>query len=135
MPGSGASVRIEHLALWTHDIERQRAFYESFLGATANTRYESARVRGFASYFLTFPGGGARLEIMQLPTLAPLAPVPALGYAHVALTVGSREAVDALVERARAAGVVVREEARTTGDGYYEAVIDDPDGNPIEVTA
>jgi lactoylglutathione lyase len=48
--------------------------------------------------------------------------------------VGSREAVDALVDRARAAGVPSRSVARTTGDGYYEAVLDDPDGNPVEVT-
>jgi len=127
--------RIEHLAIWTCDIERSRAFYEEFFGARANERYESARVKGFASYFLTFPGGGARFELMQLPELSPLAPAPALGYAHVAISVGSRDAVDALVELARAAGVTIRSEARMTGDGYYEAVIDDPDGNPVEVTA
>ena len=60
---------------------------------------------------------------------------PALGYAHLAISVGSREQVDALVARARAAGVTIRSEARMTGDGYYEAVIEDPDGNPVEVTA
>jgi lactoylglutathione lyase len=127
-------LRIEHVALWTHDIERLRAFYCEWFHATANARYESRNTPGFASYFLTFPGGGARLELMQLPTLAPLAPAPASGWAHLAITVGSREAVDALVVRARAAGVPIRSVARTTGDGYYEAVVEDPDGNPVEVT-
>ncbi len=127
-------MRIEHLALWTPDIERLRTFYEQAFGATANARYESRTTSGFASYFLTFPGGGPRLELMQLPALAPLAPAPALGYAHMAVSVGSRDAVDALVARLRGDGVHVRSEARLTGDGYYEAVIDDPDGNPVEVT-
>ncbi|MBK8060453.1 MAG: VOC family protein [Gemmatimonadetes bacterium] len=128
-------MKIEHVALWTHDIDQSRAFYQAYFEAEANERYESARVRGFASYFLTFPGGETRLELMQLPQLSPMALPPALGYAHLAISVGSREQVDALVERARAAGVTIRSEARMTGDGYYEAVIDDPDGNPVEVTA
>ncbi len=128
-------MKLEHVALWTHDIEQSRAFYQAYFGAEANERYESARVRGFASYFLTFAGGGTRLELMQLPQLSPMALPPALGYAHLAISVGSREQVDALVARARAAGVTIRSEARMTGDGYYEAVIDDPDGNPVEVTA
>jgi lactoylglutathione lyase len=127
-------MRVEHVALWTPDIERLRDFYAQWFGAVANARYESTRVRGFASYFLTFPHGGSRLEVMQLPGLSPAAPVPAMGYAHLAISVGSREQVDALVASARAAGVVIRSEARTTGDGYYEAVIDDPDGNFIEIT-
>lgn len=128
-------MKIEHVALWTRDIERLRAFYERWFGASANSRYESATTPGFASYFLTFPEGGARLELMELPELNPLAPVHALGYAHLAISIGSRDAVDALVSRMREAGVRIRSEARVTGDGYYEAVIDDSDGNPIEVTA
>ncbi len=128
-------MKIEHVALWTHDIEQSRAFYQEFFGATANERYESARVRGFASFFLTFPGGETRLELMQLRQLSPMALPPALGYAHLAISVGGREQVDSLVELARAAGVPIRSEARMTGDGYYEAVLEDPDGNPVEVTA
>ena len=128
-------MKIEHVALWTHDIDQSRAFYQAYFEAEANERYESARVRGFASYFLTFPGGETRLELMQLPQLSPMALPPALGSAHLAISVGSHEQVDALVARARAAGVTIRSEARMTGDGYYEAVIDDPDGNPVEVTA
>lgn len=128
-------MKIEHVALWTRDIERMREFHVRWFGARANARYESATTPGFASYFLTFPEGGARLELMQLPELNPLAPVHALGYAHLAISLGSRDVVDALVARMQEAGVRIRSEARLTGDGYYEAVIDDPDGNPVEVTA
>lgn len=128
-------MRIEHVALWTHDLEPMRAFYERWFAATSNARYDSATTPGFSSYFLSFPAGGARLELMRLPQLAPAAKHPAVGYAHIAVSVGSRDEVDALVERMRADGVHIQSKPRTTGDGYYEAVVLDPDGNRVEVTA
>ena len=118
-------MRIEHVALWTANIERLRAFYERHLGARAGDRYENPG-NGFASYFLEFEGG-ARLELMQMPDGTG-------SFAHVALSLGSEDAVDATTERLRAAGVTVVAEPRRTGDGYYESVVLDPDGNRIELT-
>jgi lactoylglutathione lyase len=57
------------------------------------------------------------------------------GYAHLAISVGSRERVDELTASLRAAGVPVVDGPRQTGDGYYESAIFDPDGNRIEITA
>ena len=128
-------MRLEHAALWTRDLERLRAFYERHFGARAGPRYASATNPGFVSYFLTFPSGGARLELMTRPALDAAAGAPTSGYAHLALSVGSRDAVDALVARLRDAGVCVRSGPRETGDGYYEAVVEDPDGNALEITA
>jgi lactoylglutathione lyase len=128
-------VRIEHAALWTRDLERLRAFYEHHFDARAGARYASATRSGFVSYFLSFPSGGARLELMALPELQDAAGAPAIGYAHLALSVGSRAAVDALTARLREAGVRVVSGPRETGDGYYEAVVEDPDGNALEITA
>jgi len=34
----------------------------------------------------------------------------------------------------RSAGFEVTGEPRTTGDGYYESVISDPEGNLVEIT-
>ena len=127
-------MHIDHLAVWTHDLERLRAFYERHFGARSGARYASASRPGFVSYFLSFPSGGARLELMTLPTLGATPPAPTAGYAHIALSVGSPAAVDALTERLRAAAVPVISEPRRTGDGYYEAVVEDPDGNAIEIT-
>jgi len=56
------------------------------------------------------------------------------GYAHIAISVGSRAAVDALASRMRGGGVRVQSGPRVTGDGYYESVVEDPDGNLIEIT-
>lgn len=128
-------MRIEHIALWTRDLERSREFYVRWFGARANTRYDSATTPGFASYFLTFPQGGARLELMTIPGLADAAADRTLGWVHIAVEVGSRDAVLALTERMRAAGVRVLSEPRHTGDGYFEAVVADPDGNEVELAA
>lgn len=126
---------IEHAALWASDLERAREFYQTYFGATAGPKYANP-AKGFESYFLTFPSGGARLELMRKPGLQ--APPPAAGHtgwAHLAFAVGSVEAVDALTGRLRADGFKVVDGPRRTGDGYYESVILDPEGNRVEVTA
>ncbi len=111
-----------------------RDFYVTILGGSAGQRYENA-ARGFRSYFIAF-GGAGRIELMaedgrrSAPTTT-----PASGYAHVALAVGGNAALDALVARLRDLGVRIVGEPRTTGDGYYEAVVEDPEGNRIELVA
>ncbi len=54
--------------------------------------------------------------------------------AHVAISVGSREAVDRLTADMLSAGVTVTGGPRLTGDGYYEATILDSEGNLVEIT-
>jgi lactoylglutathione lyase len=53
---------------------------------------------------------------------------------HLAIWVGSKELVDQLTEILRAGNYSVESEPRTTGDGYYESVVLDPEGNYIEIT-
>jgi lactoylglutathione lyase len=124
---------IEHVAIWTDDLERLRAFYERYVGAVAGERYENEST-GFRSYFLDL-GGGARLELMQLPALAER---PAAdrqpGYAHIAIALGSERAVDELTDLLRSDGHAILDGPRRTGDGYYESVVADPDGNRLELT-
>ena len=127
-------MRIEHVAVWTSDLERLRGFYARFLGGVAGPRYENP-ARGFASYFLSFDTG-ARLEIMSGRDVAPAGEAGARqGFSHLAFSLGSREAVDRATESLRGAGVPVVSGPRTTGDGYYESVVLDPDGNRIELAA
>ncbi len=125
---------IAHVALWTKDLERIAAFWVEFLGADAGPVYESRRRPGFRSRFLTV-GAGPSIEVMEGPWLEPHddATVERAGYAHIALSLGSGEAVDDIAARAAQQGLLVSG-ARWTGDGFYEAVIRDPDGNLIEFT-
>lgn len=132
-----AQVRIEHVALWVEDLDAVCAFYERFFGAEVGPRYVNAG-KGFASRFLRWDAG-ARLEVMTRRDVDQRA-VPAggterLGLAHVALGVGSDDDVRRVTEAVRAAGHVVVGEPRRTGDGYYESVVLDPEGNRVEVVA
>lgn len=123
---------IEHVALWVHDLERARAFFMRYLGATSNDEYINAA--RFHSYFLTFEGG-ARLEIMYDGTQMPnTEDHPHDGYGHVAFSVGSASEVDRLTAELVADGYRCISGPRTTGDGYYESCVLDAEGNRIEIT-
>ena len=126
---------IEHIALWTEDIERLANFYAEYFGASVGSKYVNSS-KGFESQFLIFQSG-ARLELMKTSTLRPVAYEPGaqrMGMTHLALSLGSESRVDELTARLRAAGFSVDEGPRRTGDGYYESVILDPDGNRLELT-
>ncbi len=130
-----STIRIEHVAIWTRDLERMREFYVAMLNGRSGPLYQNPRT-GFRSYFVSF-AEGARLELMSRPATQAQGDAGAevLGYAHVAFRVGGREAVDRLVARLEAQGVPVVGRPRRTGDGYYEAVLEDPEGNRIELMA
>lgn len=128
-------MKIEHVAIWTQDLERLKAFYIEFFGGQANDKYVNPRT-GFESYFVTFDSG-ARLELMQMASIPATRHDPleqGQGLIHMAFSVGSRERVDQLTERLREQGYRIVGEPRTTGDGYYESVALDPDGNRVEIT-
>lgn len=127
-------MHIEHVAVWTRDLERLRDFYIRFFQAEAGPRYANPRT-GFQSYFLSF-AQGARLELMQMPGIPESANDPLAqftGLVHLAFSAGSEAEVERLTEALRAAGCAVVSEPRRTGDGYYESVILDPDGNRVEI--
>lgn len=128
-------MRLEHVALWAQDLERLRAFYADHFGATAGPRYVNPHT-GFTAYFLSF-GEGARLELMNRPNLLPAPTDPAAarpGLAHLAISVGSAAEVDRLTHQLQQEGLPVLSGPRWTGDGYYESVVLDPEGNRLEIT-
>ncbi len=127
------NVRLEHVALWVRDLDMVAAFYARYFDARVGARYENPR-KGFRSCFLEL-GPGARLEIMTRGDVVARGPAESLGLAHVAIAVGDEAAVDALAARFEAEGVALVDGPRRTGDGYYECVVLDPEGNRVEVTA
>jgi lactoylglutathione lyase len=129
-------MRIEHLALWTDDLERLAAFYGRYFGATVGDKYVNEK-KGFESRFVSFDTG-ARLELMRTTTLSPVryeAGAQRMGLTHFAVSLGSEERVDELTARLRQDGHAILDGPRRTGDGYYESVVLDPDGNRVEIVA
>ena len=126
-------MKIEHAALYVQNLEKSRDFFVKYFGASANDGYHNPRT-DFRSYFLTFDGG-AGLEIMTKPDLTDRGDfLNRFGFAHIAMSTGSKEAVDGLTGRLKADGYTVLSGPRTTGDGYYESVVLDDEGNQIEIT-
>ena len=125
-------MKIEHLAMWVNDLEGIKSFYERYFGAKAGELYHNPK-KQFRSYFLSFESG-PRLELMSKVGIDEPSATQRLGLAHLAMAVGSRERVNELTEELRRAGYRIEGEPRTTGDGYYESVIADPEGNLVEVT-
>ena len=126
-------MKIDHIALYVKDLEVSKSFYETYFGAKPNQLYHNPKT-GLYTYFLSFDSG-TRLEIMWRPNLSKrLDRVMNEGLIHFAFSVGSKEAVDTLTQKIIAAGYECFSAPRTTGDGYYESVILDPDGNMIEIT-
>lgn len=126
-------MKIEHIGLWVRDLETMKVFYETYFEGEAGECYHNEKT-GFTSYFLTFPDGEARLELMNKADLAEQTR-EMFGYAHLAYQVESEEGVDRLHNRLVEDGFKHVNGPRTTGDGYYEAVVEDPEGNLIEITA
>ena len=126
-------MKIEHIAMYVNDLEGARDFFVKYLGAVSNEGYHNKKT-DFRSYFLTFDHG-ARLEIMHKPVMQDLEKtLDRTGFIHLAFSLGSKEAVDALTERMKADGYEVISGPRTTGDGYYESCIVGFEGNQIEIT-
>ncbi|HEU5291588.1 MAG TPA: VOC family protein [Cyclobacteriaceae bacterium] len=128
-------MKIEHIALWTRNLEKMKSFYEQYFHARAGEKYVNPK-KQFESYFLSFESG-ARLELMQI------ASVPDstndiykqfTGFIHFAISTGSKERVDSLTLQLKDDGFQILDGPRTTGDGYYESVVLDPEGNRVEIT-
>ena len=126
-------MKIEHIALYVNDLEGARDFFVKYFEAVSNEGYHNPRT-DFRSYFLKFTDG-SRLEIMTKPDLTDSGDLlNRFGYAHMAFSVGSKEAVDGLTQRLNADGYPVISGPRTTGDGYYESCMLGFEGNVIEIT-
>lgn len=127
---------LEHVAIWTDDLEKLKDFYVKHFGGVANSKYTN-ETKQFQSYFLTFKSG-ARLELMTMPG------VPGnsndtitkqhIGIIHLAFGVDTISEVDQKAIELKAAGFLILSGPRKTGDGYYEFETLDPDNNRIEVT-
>lgn len=128
-------MKIDHLAIWVEDIELLRQFYMKYFNFISNDKYVNP-TRKFTSYFLSYPNSQTRIELMHIPNMeAPVSRGNLKGLAHFAISLGNIDAVNSLTERLRSDGYTIASEPRTTGDGYYESSILDPEGNLVEIVS
>ncbi len=107
-------MKIHHIAIWTFQLEEMKEFYTRYFNGSSNEKYINPK-KGFESYFLHFDEG-TDLELMSRTDIQNT-PIEEnrLGLTHFAF-----------------AGYTIAGEPRTSGDGYFESVVLDPDGNRIE---
>ena len=129
-------MKIDHIAIWTYNLEGLKNFYVHYFDASSSEIYYN-HSKEFRSYFLTFYGD-CHLEIMEMPQIPKTKNDPLkqfTGLVHFAIHAGSRNEVESLTEKLRKDGFKVIGEPRVTGDGNYESIILDPDGNRVEIMA
>lgn len=124
-------MKIHHIAIWTFHLEKLREFYTRYFNGTSNEKYINSQ-KGFESYFISFKSGAtlelmSRIDVQNIP-IEENRP----GLTHLAFSFESQEAVLSLTEQLRTKGYHIVGEPRISGDGYFESVILDPDGNRIE---
>lgn len=129
-------MKIDHIAIWTYDLEGLRNFYMHYFDASSNEIYHN-HSREFRSYFISF-GGDCRIEFMEMPHIPQSKNDPIkqfTGLIHFAIKVGTKRKVDDITNLLKEDGFRIIGEPRTTGDGCYESIFLDPDGNRVEIMA
>lgn len=117
-----------HLALHVIDLTRCIDFYESYCGlhlvrdrSSGGHRVvwlaEKGREREFI--LVLMPGGPGRNQMTS-------------DYSHLGFALGSREAVDAVADKARKEGILVWEPVDEPYPVGYYCGVKDPDGNFVE---
>ena len=124
---------IEHIAIWTNDLEKLKDYYVKFFSGKSNQKYRNPNTL-FESYFISFDSG-CRLELMTNPDIKEKnSQANYTGIAHFAFEVETKNEVDLKANELKIAGFPILKGPRITGDGYYEFETLDIDGNKIEVT-
>ena len=128
---------LEHVAIWTKDLEALKDYYTRYFDAIANEKYINTSKK-FESYFLSFESG-ARLELMKMPSIPPNSNDTVhsqhLGIIHLAFGLPDTSLVDQKAAQLKQDGYPILSGPRVTGDGYYEFETLDPDNNRLEVTS
>jgi catechol 2,3-dioxygenase-like lactoylglutathione lyase family enzyme len=127
--------RISVLTLGVDDLERSLSFYRDGLGLPTQGIVGQEFEHGAVAFFEL--SGGLILAIWPRADLAHDSGLPVTPSSPTELSIGhnvkSREAVDELMEQARAAGAKIVKPAQDTFWGGYGGYFQDPDGHLWEV--
>lgn len=122
------SPTLTHIALHVSDLEASKAFYQAFCGLeVCHERHDG----GKTILWLAEKGREQEFILVLIPG-GPGRPQSEKDFSHQGYAMASREAVDAIAQRAEREGCLLwppREEAYPVG---YYCGLRDPDGNAVE---
>jgi lactoylglutathione lyase len=126
-------IKIDHIAVYVHDLEKAKEFFEKYFHAQSNELYYNPNT-GLKTYILSFDGH-TRLELMTRPEIIDVrTSVFRNGYIHLSFNLGSKQNVDDLTQKMQEDGFRILSGPRVTGDGYYESCVEGSEGNLLELT-
>ena len=124
-------MKVDHIGIYAEDINRIANFYTKyFKGTLSQPAYHNPK-KNFTSHFISFESG-AKLEIMHQVKREPKDQF--IGFIHISFSVGLKENVNKLAAQLKEDGYEIIDGPRTTGDGFYEASVLDPENNRVEFT-
>lgn len=124
------TVRVAHLGIYVDNLDTMSRFYSQFFGAVIGKKYHNPDKK-FTSCFLSFPSG-IKIELMHVTGRK--ADSIKNQWGHIAVSLKGRSEVDEFIQNIKNKGIEIISAPRVTGDGYYESIISDPEGNYIEIT-
>lgn len=128
---------IDHIAIWTTQLEKMKDYYVRYFDGIANIKYRNNENQ-YESYFVSFDSG-SRIELMQKPgipeNLNDTVEKQYLGIIHLAFGLENMDLVNQKLKELAGDGYKILRGPRKTGDGYWEFETLDPDNNRIEVSA
>jgi catechol 2,3-dioxygenase-like lactoylglutathione lyase family enzyme len=134
--------RVDVLTIAVSDLERSLAFYREGLGLTSTsgivgTEWEGDEHTPAGAVVMFDLEGGMKLALYPRSELAKDAnqapQPPQSGEFSIGQIVAAREDVDALLERAQAAGATITDEPHERPWGIYSGYFRDPDGHLWEI--
>jgi HAD superfamily hydrolase (TIGR01509 family) len=117
-------MKLSHIGISVNDMYAMQLFYTKTLGFKHDYSYVSRHTPGLKTIFL-------KRENLALELLHNGVKKSLCNDFHISLQVRN---VDKEAERLRASGVKIVSGPRTTGDGFRELDIKDPEGNIIEIS-
>jgi uncharacterized protein len=119
--------RLSLVTLGVADVARSRWFYEALGWRASTASQEDVAFFQLGGIGLSLFGRAALAEDAGLPE------APGSGGVALAHNARTRDEVDTILARARAAGAPILRPARETSWGGYAGYFADPDGHPWEV--
>ena len=113
-------MRISNVGLFVKDLEGARKFFEDFFGAQVHATYEEDD--GYKSYIMKFDEN-PKLELMSKPTVVDEKKDPnRTSFVHICIKVDSREKLDEIIAKFKAANYAILYEPATNGGNEVRAI-------------